>query len=167
MGNAVTWCTNPGDGDCHPALPSSPLLQRMHSFSFDGDARGQDDNQTAIPETPGGKLLRDYYNHVVETDSGTDEGDLLDEKLQLPALIHPTIPKKLAIDSTLHMYSTIDLLATHNEPHGRKVRAQSVDSVLRSPNGARSPVNKRDWAYKPFWCDLPQRALSPSSPVAS
>ncbi|EQC35073.1 hypothetical protein, variant [Saprolegnia diclina VS20] len=104
----------------------------------------------------------------------TDDSECADEK-QVPTallpLIHPTLSvresKRLTIDATLHMYSTIDLRPSSAEPPCRKVRAASMDAMLRSP--PRSPVAKREWAYKPFWCDLPTRALplTPRSPAAS
>ncbi|EQC35072.1 hypothetical protein SDRG_07309 [Saprolegnia diclina VS20] len=174
MGSSISWCTNPTHDECLEKAPS-PLLLRMHSFSFDGDAHGPPRSPSRA-ETPGGKLLRDYYNHVVETESnsGTDDSECADEK-QVPTallpLIHPTLSvresKRLTIDATLHMYSTIDLRPSSAEPPCRKVRAASMDAMLRSP--PRSPVAKREWAYKPFWCDLPTRALplTPRSPAAS
>ncbi|KDO31812.1 hypothetical protein SPRG_03732 [Saprolegnia parasitica CBS 223.65] len=67
MGSSISWCTNPTHDECLEKAPS-PLLLRMHSFSFDGDAHGPPRSPSRA-ETPGGKLLRDYYNHVVETES--------------------------------------------------------------------------------------------------
>ncbi|OQR97641.1 hypothetical protein THRCLA_06899 [Thraustotheca clavata] len=165
MGVAMSWCTEPGSNDCSTLdRAPSPLLLKMPSFSFDGDENyHRNDVERNGPETPGAKLLRDYCNHVVETDSGRHVQPYMNP--YSPPILEETLLKTPSSEKDLPMLEPSIKEVKNNEPYVRKPRAASVDTFLPSP--LRSPSSRRELTYKPFWCDLPSRPTHPSPSAAS
>ncbi|ETV77358.1 hypothetical protein, variant [Aphanomyces astaci] len=165
MGNAlIGCCTSPDDhADDGMTGHKSPLLQRMHSFddehdscsgstaSLSSSAKSSILSPRPAYETTGSRLLRDFYQHVVDTDHSDSDGeeDSFHGETVLPATAPSPQPRRrsLLLQHTqtmrhlssasvdpLNMYSSLGLLHT-NDPlllstDDRVLRAKSVDSLF-------------------------------------
>ncbi|ETV94184.1 hypothetical protein, variant 1 [Aphanomyces invadans] len=163
MGNAMGCCLGPEEHHADTTSGrKSPLLRRMHSFvddscsdstaSLSSSAKSSIFSPRPTSETPGSRLLRDFYQHVVDTDQSDSGGeeDTFHDAGVLPAAAPPQPRRrslllqhtetmrhlsKAAVDP-LNMYSSLGLFHT-NEPlllnrEDRVLRAKSVDSLLLS-----------------------------------
>ncbi|KAG9405546.1 hypothetical protein AC1031_003446 [Aphanomyces cochlioides] len=179
MGNVIGCCLRPEESnELGDNSPHETLLRRMASFDEEHDTQNlhASNSARAGEETSGSRLLRDFFQHVVESDlrfqprSDSGEEDAFHESIvvQRNVLEKAQLSKQKEAQrhvppiDPLTMYSSLGLFHTNEASLLRDDRLVPVKSPVAVVQTKHLRENSK---YKPFWTDKPSKHASAPAPM--
>ncbi|KAH9181010.1 hypothetical protein AeNC1_017016 [Aphanomyces euteiches] len=142
MGNVIGCCLRPEESnELGDNSPHETLLQRMASFDEEHDMQNihASNSTRAGEETSGSRLLRDFFQHVVESDlSDSGEEDVFHESIAVQRNVLEKAQLSKQKDAQRHvppmdpltMYSSLGLFHTNEASLLRDDRLVLVKSPV-------------------------------------